>query len=341
MKNLEKLIKEKRKFYILSLMLMLILGVAFNYADALDGEEVFIYRGNFGQGGYLGVSIERIPKIEKKKLGVKFGVKVVKVEKDSAAYKGNIQEGDVIQYFNGEKIRTPNSLIDAVRKTKPGSEVIVKLVRKKNKKKVSLKVKIGDYSKRFNNKRFKKHKRAFLGVKLENMSKEFGEYFGVKNGEGALVRRVEEDTPAEEADFKAGDVILKFGEDVIKNSEDVTKALKKYKKGDKVKVVFLRHKKKMTAIVELDERSFFGNFDYKFNFDKLKRFKELKELEALKKLKSLKLEINGENLRDMFGDIEVNLKPILMNKAKRIEMEKKVLEESKKRLEKKVKETEV
>lgn len=340
MKGLKKIIGKKSKFYVLSLMMMFVLGIGFNYAGNIEEDAVFIYRGNFGAGGYLGVSIVKIPKIEKKKLGVKFGVKVVKVEKDSAAYKGNIQEGDVIQYFNGEKIRTPNSLIDAVRKTKPESKIAIRLVRKRSKKRVTVKVKIGDYSKRFSPKWFKKNKRAFLGVQLENMSDEFGSYFGVKKGEGALIRRVEEDTPAEEAEFRAGDVIIKFGKNVIKNSKDVSNALKNYKKGDKVKVVFLRHKKKMTAIVELDERSFFGNFNFKFNFDKIKRLKELKELESLKKLKSLKLSLKG-GVTGGFIDEDVNVRYILMNRAKKIEMEKKALEESKRRLKKKVKETEI
>ena len=60
---------------------------------------------------------------------MKFGVKVTIVKKKSAAEKSGIKKGDVIQYFNNEKIRIPNDLIKFVRDTKPGTKTNIKIVR--------------------------------------------------------------------------------------------------------------------------------------------------------------------------------------------------------------------
>ncbi len=276
MVNFKKNILSRKSNYVLLFLIMFSMISILGYTKNFENEEVFIYSNGFGNGGYLGVSIVRIPKKEKEKLGVKFGVKVNNVEKKSPAYKAGIKTGDVIQYFNKEKIRTPYSLTKIVRKQKPGTRVKLHIVRNKKNKTISLK--LGDYNKTFQPKYINK-KRAFLGVQLENMTADFGDYFGVKNGEGALIRVVEADTPAEESGFRAGDVIIKIEDKTIKNANDVSKVLAKFKKGDTVNIVFLRHKKKMSVRVDLDERERFGGFNFKFNFDKLRHLKELKALE--------------------------------------------------------------
>ena len=55
--------------------------------------------------GYLGVSVQSLDSAEREKLGVKNGVEVIAVEKESAAAKAGIKEDDIIQLVNGEKIR--------------------------------------------------------------------------------------------------------------------------------------------------------------------------------------------------------------------------------------------
>lgn len=292
------------------------------YAQEIDRRGVFIYKGGSG-GGYLGVGIVKIPLVEKKELAVKFGVKVISVKEKSAADKSGVKIGDVIQYFNKEKIRVPNDLINIVRDTKPGVKAVLKIIRNKKKKKFVLK--LDDYRKQYKLKRIKS-KRAFLGVHLEDMNDDFGKYFGVKNGEGALIKRVSADTPAEEADFKAGDVIIKIESTTIKRSKDVIKALFKFKKGDKVKIEFLRHKKKMSVKVELDEKSRFGNFHFKFD-----GLMPLQELKGLKHLKSLNIRLHKlrEKLHD-FDDIEIlvegdfDKKNIIVKKIKKIKEKKQI-----------------
>ncbi len=289
MERIKKIMLSRNTFIALSVMALFAIITTFAYAGDFEREKVYIYKG-FSEGAYLGVSIDKIPLIDKKKLDVKFGVIVKTVEKKSAAEKGGIKKGDVIQFFNKKKIRVPNDLIKAVRNNKAGTKAIIKFVR--NKKSKTIKVVLNDYNRQFKHKKFNS-KRAYLGINMEDMNSDFGEYFGVKNGEGALIKKVVADTPAEEAELKSGDVIIKIDKMQIKSSSDVSKALSKYKKNDKVKIEFLRHKKKKTVKVELDERSI-GNFN--FQFDKFRHLKGLRELKSLKKLNHFK-HLKGLNIQ--------------------------------------------
>ena len=70
--------------------------------------------------------------------------------------------------------------------------------------------------------------------------------------EGYALGGVAKGGPAEKAGLQGGDVIVHFGESKIANLEDFDSALRKFKGGDKVKVVVLRDDKKLTFEVTLD-----------------------------------------------------------------------------------------
>ena len=72
-------------------------------------------------------------------------------------------------------------------------------------------------------------------------------------GPGYKLSGVSKDGPAEKAGIKAGDAIIKFGDYKIDNLEDIDGALRKYKGGDKVKVVVAREGKEVEVEVELGE----------------------------------------------------------------------------------------
>jgi len=242
-------------------MVMLLIGTSF-YLTA--GESI--------KRGYLGVSVERILSEEKEKLNVTFGILVTKVIKGEAAAKAGIQVDDVIQYFNDEKIRRPSDLVEEVRSVKPDSRVTISLVRKG--KKLKVKVIMGKYQPKA--KLFWKgdkdffihsHQGAYLGVYLQKLNKDLAKYFAVGESGGALILRVEEDTPAEEAGLKSGDVIVKLNEEKVTNPDDVVEFLSDLKKGDKITVSLIRHGKKISLKAELDERP---------GFNKIKIFKGMK-----------------------------------------------------------------
>ena len=217
--------------------------------------------------GYLGVNIEKVTMEDRDEFGVTFGLLVTGVSKDEAAEKAGIKKYDIIQYFNGEKMHRSSDLIEAVRNCKPGSQAKIKLVR--DKKEMEITATLGEAKEKdfgFNwkdkdGKEFKKFMfkstRGFLGVQLQELSKDLAEYFGAKENGGALILKVNPDSPAAKAGLKDGDVIVKLAGKDIASPGNVTETLNDFKKGDKVDIEIMRHQKKQTINAELGETSAF------------------------------------------------------------------------------------
>ena len=94
-----------------------------------------------------------------------------------------------------------------------------------------------------------------LNLRIENCAKDFG----VKDDEGALILKVEEESPAEEAGLKAGDVIVQMEAKNISEPKDVSDILSDLEEGDEVTIQVIRHKKKKSVKAELEERPGFRN----------------------------------------------------------------------------------
>ncbi len=235
--------------------------------------------------GYLGVNIESLKNAEKE--DVKFGVRIAGVLKGEAGDKAGMEKNDIIQFFNGEKIRRPSSLIEAVRDCKPGEKVEAKILRDGKPKVLSVvlgKVEekvfsyhMGKDGKHLHGKFYgephKKHftikkdgdyifmgtRGGYLGVYLQELNDELADYFGVKDNEGVLVLKVAKESPAKKAGLKGGDVIVKLEDKKTSRKEDITDFLAEKKKGDKVKITIMRHKKEKSVTVELGERKGLGD----------------------------------------------------------------------------------
>jgi len=206
--------------------------------------------------GFLGVSVQRPDSAQRDKLGIKYGVLVVGIEKESAAAKAGILEDDVILSVNGEKIRETQSLTDIIRELAPGSALKIGLWR--DGKALEVKAVLGKYERP---KRITWHgvkapkvirSRAFLGVNLLEMEADLAAYFSTKAGEGVLITGVEKDTPAAKAGLKSGDVIVQMAGKPVKDSKEIHEALADLKKGDSVAITVVRHGKKQTLKAEPD-----------------------------------------------------------------------------------------
>jgi membrane-associated protease RseP (regulator of RpoE activity) len=94
--------------------------------------------------------------------------------------------------------------------------------------------------------------RGRLGVRVDELDKDMADALGVTAGKGALVREVIEDTPAQKAGIRAGDVIVKVGTDTVDDTEDLTRALRD--RDGKVSIDVLRKGSKRTVNVDLPKR---------------------------------------------------------------------------------------
>ena len=82
--------------------------------------------------------------------------------------------------------------------------------------------------------------RGWLGIAIQEITKELVESFGMKNTNGALVAGVEKNGPADKGGLEAGDVILKFDGKPITTSADLPRAVGATKPGKIVPVEVLR-----------------------------------------------------------------------------------------------------
>jgi serine protease Do len=82
--------------------------------------------------------------------------------------------------------------------------------------------------------------RGWLGVAIQELTKELAESFGMKNTNGALIAGVEKNSPADKGGLLAGDVITKFDGKVIASSGDLPRAVGSTKPGKIVPVEVLR-----------------------------------------------------------------------------------------------------
>lgn len=82
--------------------------------------------------------------------------------------------------------------------------------------------------------------RGWLGVAIQELTKELAESFGMKNTNGALIAGVEKDSPADKGGLEAGDVITNFDGTAIIESGDLPRVVGSTKPNKLVEVVVLR-----------------------------------------------------------------------------------------------------
>jgi serine protease Do len=95
--------------------------------------------------------------------------------------------------------------------------------------------------------------RGWLGVVIQNVTRELAESFGLNKPQGALVSRVTPESPAAKAGIEIGDVILKFNGHGITTSSSLPPYVGRTKVGDSVPVVVMRNKKQKTLTVTIEK----------------------------------------------------------------------------------------
>ncbi len=94
-------------------------------------------------------------------------------------------------------------------------------------------------------------RRGWLGVRIQDVTKEIAEAVKLKKAEGALVASVGEKSPADKAGIKAGDIILEFDGKKIDTMRTLPKVVANTKVGKTVKLKVWRNKKLVTKSLKL------------------------------------------------------------------------------------------
>lgn len=100
----------------------------------------------------------------------------------------------------------------------------------------------------------KRVSRGWLGVSIQDVSKEMSEYYNLHPDEGVYVAKAYEDNPAYEAGIRQGDVITSVEGIRVGSSRDLTLTIANLRVGSKVDIGVIRQGKEKTFTVKLGER---------------------------------------------------------------------------------------
>ena len=152
--------------------------------------------------------------------------------------------------------------------------------------------------------KFGETKRGWLGVRIQQVTKEIAEVQQLKEPNGALIAGVSEGSPAEKSGIKPGDIILEFDGKKIKTMRNLPKIVANTEVGKNVNVKIWRNKKLISKQLVL------GRLESSKEF--------LAENKKIKKPKYVEIEKLKISIRDLTSDdidqrgLDKNLKGVVV-----------------------------
>jgi len=252
---------------------------------AQPGSHPYVFYSEDGSGSsYLGVQTEDVTpdRVSQLHLKEERGVEVTTVDQDAPASKAGLKEHDVILTVNDQKIESVEQLKRVIREIPAGRTVSIGISR--DGQPMTLKAELAEREKVFDMDHgfsfsippippvnipaihippinmpemdmgpiVVVHSFARSGLLVENLTPQLGDFFGVKNGTGVLVRSVEKGSRGEQAGFKAGDVIVKINGADVSDCSDFTRLLRK-RTDNKAAISVIRERKEQTLTLALPE----------------------------------------------------------------------------------------
>jgi serine protease Do len=212
------------------------------------------------------------------------GVRIDGVDDDSPAAKAGVKEGDLVVEFDGERVRSARQLTRLVQETADGRTVKMTLVRGSARQTVDITPEASAtagawnlqvepeirtelerslrglrdvpelrgpmFDFRFDGVPGMSASRGRLGVRVETLSDQLAEYFGVPGG-GVLISEVTADSPAQKAGLEAGDVITAVNGTAVREAGDLVEALREAGERGEVRLDLVRDKKTTTVTATL------------------------------------------------------------------------------------------
>ena len=137
--------------------------------------------------------------------------------------------------------------------------------------------------------KFGETKRGWLGVRIQEVTKEIAEVEKLKKPQGALVASVGENSPADKAGIKAGDIILNFDGKKIDTMRTLPKVVASTEVGKSVELKIWRNKKLIS------KRLVLGRLESSEEF-KDKKTKTVKKVVDIDKLKIAVRDVNSDDI---------------------------------------------
>ncbi|EDP74587.1 Do family serine endopeptidase [Hydrogenivirga sp. 128-5-R1-1] len=183
--------------------------------------------------GWLGVVIQEITPDIAEAIGVREGILVAQVLKNSPADKAGLKVGDIIVALNGKKLDSVRDLQFTVMKTKPGTVVELTVIRDGKKK--TIKVKIGELPEK-GKKLGGDVGEEDLGLNLRDLTPQEKARLGI---EGVVVVGVVPGSLANRSGLKPGDIIMRVNYREVKNVREFYSVIENLREVGKAKALLL------------------------------------------------------------------------------------------------------
>jgi len=97
-------------------------------------------------------------------------------------------------------------------------------------------------------------KRGRLGFSAQDLTPDLAQAFSIKRNKGVVVSQVEEDSPADKAKMKVGDVIVEVNGREVQSSAQVRNEIGLLRIGDRVEIGILRNGKSRTLTATVEDQ---------------------------------------------------------------------------------------
>ena len=93
--------------------------------------------------------------------------------------------------------------------------------------------------------------KAWLGIYMQDIDEELAEAFDIQTEEGVLIDGVVDDSPADNAGLRSGDIVVELDSVKILDSGDLSRVIRRHDPGDEVEIKILRKGREKMYTVEL------------------------------------------------------------------------------------------
>jgi serine protease Do len=201
--------------------------------------------------GWLGVVIQKVTPELAKSFGIKEmeGALVSDVMEDSPAARAGIKRGDVIVSFDGKPIKEFDQLPRIVAATPVGKKARIRLLREGSPVEVEVTITEGKEETQETANTGPAVDKNF-GLVVQNVTPEIAHHLHIKDTRGVIVTDIQQGSPAEEADVRAGDIIREINRKPVRNVDDFRQIVGKVQPKEGVVMLVKRENLTFYAVIK-------------------------------------------------------------------------------------------
>ncbi len=202
--------------------------------------------------GFVGISWPRgegdiTPEIqEAMELPSTDGVLIIDVIDGSPAQEAGLEHGDVILKLDGVIIKDTRDFLFKIGDHMPGDTVELAIIRDKKNKTIEMTLADRDDFEKF---ALTGNTPAWLGINVVELNSSMAQQYDLEGiSSGVVIAKIDEGSPAEDANIREGDVIIEIEERSVKNIEDFINIQEEFEKSSKPILIY--RLRKMSGRIE-------------------------------------------------------------------------------------------